>query len=151
MPAEHPNAPANCGLDDAALADLRWATQLTNMALIETLVPSKKYNWQAFGASDGVNPGVSKANCLTYMRTMCAPAMQGAPLMTAMDNAPDNANQTIAAFLITRPPYAYIGWGWESDDRNWNDLFWLQAGEPTGLCVESPAGVFSRPSWPSMP
>ena len=79
------------------------------------------------------------------MRTMCAPAMQGAPLMTAMDNAPDNANQTIAAFLITRPPYAYIGWGWESDDRQWNDLFYLQAGEPTGLCVESPVGVFSRP------
>lgn len=82
-----------------------------------------------------------------------------------------NANQSVAAFLVSRPPYAWIGFGWESDDRNWNDLFYLQvrwwrrgcegvgvglhrsshcsscsqAGEPTGLCAEGPTGVFSRP------
>lgn len=108
------------------------------------------------------------------------PAMQGAPLTQQFDAA--NANQSIASFLIVRPPYgceyplqrhtAYcapstlpsalspmnptrspllhislpsvIGWGWESDDRQWNDIFYLQAGEPLGLCAEAPAGVFSR-------
>ena len=43
------------------------------------------------------------------------------------------------------PPYGWIGFGWESDDRNWNDIFLLQAGEPMGLCSEAPPGVFSRP------
>ena len=35
-------------------------------------------------------------------------------------------------------------WAWESDDRDWNDIFYLQAGEPQGLCKEGPSGVFSR-------
>ena len=66
----------------------------------------------------------------------------------AMDSSPANQNQTVAAFLITRPPYAYLGWGWESDDRNWNDIFYLQVGEPlpggAGICNEGPSGVFTR-------
>jgi hypothetical protein len=89
-------------------------------------------------------------------------------MMLGFDSS--NVNQSIAAFLVTRwvidpyvcvkhyfvssystvfvpahrPPYAYIGFGWESDDRNWNDAFYLQTGEPTELCVEAPSGVFSR-------
>lgn len=43
MPAEHPNAPARCGLTDEALADLRWGTQATHMALVESLVSASKY------------------------------------------------------------------------------------------------------------
>jgi hypothetical protein len=62
----------------------------------------------------------------------------------AMDNSPSNDKQFVAAFLVARPPHAYLGWGWESDDRNWNDLFYLQVGEPTALCAEGPNGVFSR-------
>lgn len=64
--------------------------------------------------------------------------------MMSMDASAGNANQSVAAFLITRPPYAYLGYGWESDDKQWSDLFYLQAGVPQGLCAEAPAGVFSR-------
>jgi hypothetical protein len=82
------------------------------------------------------------------MRSMCAPPMQGNPMLMQMDNSAANANQTVAAFLISRPPYAYLGWGWESDDAQWNSLFYLQVGEPlaggAGLCTEGPAGVFTR-------
>ena len=73
-----------------------------------------------------------------------ATGMVMATMMMSMNNGASDANQTVAAFLITRPPYAYLGFGWESDDRQWNDLFWLQAGQPAGLCVEAPSGVFSR-------
>ncbi len=66
-------------------------------------------------------------------------------MLMAMDNDPTNDRQFVAAFLIARPPHAYLGWGWESDDRDWNDLFYLQVGEPLGLCAEGPSGVFSRP------
>jgi hypothetical protein len=39
-------------------------------------------------------------------------------MLMQMDNSAANANQTVAAFLISRPPYAYLGWGWESDDAS---------------------------------
>ena len=50
-------------------------------------------------------------------------------------------NATHAAFLITRPPIAYLGWGWESDDSKWPcdkgtgyEPFLLQPGTPVGQC-----------------
>ena len=36
------------------------------------------------------------------------------------------------------------GFGWVSDDHDWREGFYLQPGEPTGLCEESKPGVFSR-------
>ena len=60
-------------------------------------------------------------------------------------------NQTLAAFLVVRPPIAYLGWGWESDDGKWlrdtvtgYEPFFLQPGEPIGLCKTEGGGVFSR-------
>lgn len=58
-----------------------------------------------------------------------------------------NVNQSIAAFLVVRPPIAFIGHGWESDQRSWRSEYLWQVGEPTpagAICAESPAGVFSR-------
>jgi hypothetical protein len=144
MPAEHHNAPAGCGLSPEQLQDLRYATQEASSELIQAATLAGKYNWQAFGAGDGVNGGLGSGSCLAWMQAQCDPAMQGRPMMLAMDNDPANANQTVAAFLISRPPHAYLGWGWESDDRQWNDLFYLQVGAPLGLCSEGAPGVFSR-------
>lgn len=110
-----------------------------------SLVVAGKYNYQAFGWTS-----VNQQSCANSMRQSCAPAQQGVATIMFMDNTPDNANQTVAAFLITRcvdngvemnhflsdpslrytnhcrGPYSYIGWGWESDDRDWNDIFYLQ-------------------------
>ena len=144
VPEEHPAVQANINMTNAELASLQWATQAASSALIETLVAQGKYNWQAFGAEDGVQGGPSAGSCAAWMAARCGAAMQGRPLTVQMDNSPANANQTIAAFLIARPPYAYVGWGWESDDAEWNDLFYLQAGEPLGLCAEPAPGVFER-------
>ena len=60
------------------------------------------------------------------------------------ESSPANANATLAAFLITRPPYAYIGYSWESDDSKFSPLFYLAVGEPAALCSEGPTGVFQR-------
>ena len=148
VPAEHPDVQGRINMTDAQLAQLQYATLATNMLLIESLVPAGKYNWQAFGADDGVNAAPNKGNCVTWMRTNCLPARQGQTMLMQMDNAAANANQTVAAFLVTRPPYGYLGWGWESDDKDWNDIFYLQVGEPlaggAGLCTEGPTGVFTR-------
>jgi hypothetical protein len=155
LPAEHPSAQARIGMTDAELAALRFATQTTSQLLINNLVAAGKYNWQAFGSHDtsslpptrrgaALGAGPSPSTCAAWMRANCAAATQAAPMLMKMDSSPGNANQTVAAFLIVRPPYGYLGWSWESGDEKWDDLFYLQAGEPQGLCAEAPAGVFSR-------
>lgn len=144
VPAEHPEVQKSCGYSDSDISALQYATQSASAALISTLTLAGKYNYQAFGAQDGVNGAPSKGNCAAWVRERCAPAFQGYPMFIGMDNSPANANQTVAAFLVVRPPHGYIGWGWESGDERWNDIFYLQAGEPLGLCVEGPANVFSR-------
>jgi hypothetical protein len=40
----------------------------------------------------------------------------------------NNVNQSIASFLVTRPPIAFLGFGWESDMRNWRSEFLFQVG-----------------------
>ena len=145
VPGEHPAAPAATGLGEQALADLRFATAEASSALIAATTAAGKYNWQAFGTGDGVQGGFGSSTCASWMRTHCDVSYQGRPMLMAMDNDPTNDRQFVAAFLIARPPHAYLGWGWESDDKDWNDLFYLQVGEPLGLCAEGPSGVFSRP------
>ncbi len=44
----------------------------------------------------------------------------------------------------TRPPIGFLGYGWESDDRNWHDIFYLQPGVPLGLCAEVRDGGIAR-------
>jgi hypothetical protein len=151
FPTEHPTAPAALGIGAAEVAALRFATQSVGAAAISALTLAGKYTWQAFGSRDTSAPhavgrgfvGVTPASCAAFMRTYCAVDYQGRPMLMHMDDA--HANQTVAAFLITRPPYAYVGYSWESGDANYSSLFGLQVGWPTGLCAEGPANVFSRP------
>ena len=204
VPDEHPDVQARINMTDSQLSTLQWATSQASSDLISALVQVGKYNWQAFGAGDGVQGGFSRGSCAAYMAEYCDPAYQGRPLMTAFNPNPADKNQTLAAFLITRPPYGWIGFGWEStserrsqllvdahtllqrartgcdmecairalpllhngpppppphspasspwlyfsplagDDRQWDDLFLLQAGTPLGLCTEPSQGVFQR-------
>ena len=51
--------------------------------------------------------------------------------------------QALAAFLVTRPPFAFIG-SRELRDASWDPLFALDVGEPLGLCAEGPPLVFAR-------
>jgi hypothetical protein len=85
-----------------------------------------------------------QSNCIDFMREYCKPEYQNYPLALQMDTTETVKNQTVAAFLIVRPPYGWLGWGWESDERNWDPIFLLAVGEPSGNCVEGPSGVFSR-------
>merc|ERR1719345_165789 len=61
-----------------------------------------------------------------------------------------DSNTTLAAFLVTRPAYGYIGYGWEGCGAHttsrdvWNPLFDLDVGEPAGNCTEGAPGVFTR-------
>ncbi len=144
LPAEHPEAPARLNMSSAAVAALQQATQATSAQLIAALVAAGKYNWQAWGAQDGVGGGVNKGNCAAFMNARCNSAYQQTSVTQSFDSG--NAAQSVAGFLITRPPIAYIGFGWESDMRDWNPIFLSQVGEPSAICYQTSPGVFTR-SW----
>lgn len=142
VPAEHPNVVNRTNLTSADVLALQYATQTTNMALINATVAAGKYVWQAFGAGDGATAGPTRDTCADWMRSRCVPSQQMAPLLLQHDATA--ANQSVAAFLVVRPPIGFLGFGWYSNDANWDPLFLLQVGTPAGLCIEGPSGVFSR-------
>ena len=144
VPAEHPNVQAKIGLSDAELADLQYNTLLTSQVLIDALALAGKGNWQAFGGQDGTGPAPSAGSCAIFMREYCQPSYQGRMMFMGMDSSPANKEQVVAGFLVSRPPVAFLGWGWESGDEKWDDIFLLQVGTPLGLCEEGPANVFTR-------
>lgn len=144
LPQEHETVMKKINMDQPQLKALQAATAATHTKLVSALIAAGKYNWQAFGGGDGTGPGISKSTCKHFMQTFCDPSKQNDPMMMSMGAG--DPRQSVAAFLITRPPIAFLGWGWESDDKKWDDIFLLQAGEPKGLCVEtgSSSGIFER-------
>ena len=109
-------------------------------------------DWLLRAGGDGTGPGISKDKCSEFMDNFCKKEMQQRPMMMpASSGEIRHLNATIAAFLITRPPIGFIGWGWESDDRMWPkdnetgyEPFLLQPGTPSGLCKSEGGGVYSR-------
>jgi len=143
LPAEHDEAIKNMNITPTEVTDIQFSTQTASQLLITSLIKAKKYLWQAFAAQDGVGAGPSKGNCVEFMTKLCAQDMQQNPM--TMSFSTTDPNQVLAAFLITRPPYAWLGYGWESDMRNWDPLFDLDVGVPLGLCVVNrESGVFYR-------
>lgn len=60
----------------------------------------------------------------------------------------DNLMQDLAAFLLIRGPYSWLGWGWKGPSRSYYfpPEFHADYGVPSGLCHETSAGsgVFTR-------
>jgi hypothetical protein len=89
--------------------------------------------WQMLwtgGASDsiggtGLHPLVGKSGCAATMRSMCA--AKSTPQMRAMaygmSGQPHTRStdllQDLAAFLLIRGRYAWLGWGWKGCSQNY--------------------------------
>jgi len=159
LPAEHFNMVRALNLSAADIARHQYATSQTGAALVEATVAAGKYVWQAFDGDDRVGrdgslPGPSPQTCLLWMRARCTPFYQTHPvLQQAYQNGatptPALLNASLASFLITRGPHAFWGFGWDgkpNDQVNWLEAFNYDVGEPTGLCAEVQAGIFTR-SW----
>ena len=117
------------------------------MALLRRSIycDSRRYNWQAFGAGDEVSSGVTASTCAVWMRAMCAPAARQRQRLVAIDAA--HPAQSVASFLIVRGDYWWLGYGWRGCTTNVTArpaVFDVATGTPTGVCVEGPAGVFTR-------
>ena len=142
LPAEHDAAPGNMKLSAADVQRQQFDTSVANGRLIDEAVAAGKYIWAAFGNQDGVGGGPSASTCAAWMHERCNDAWQARATTQAFDN--NAVNQSIASFLIVRPPSAYIGFGWESDMRNWRPEFLWQVGEPQGACAELSPTLFTR-------
>lgn len=155
FPREHETVVPLLNLTTTEVEDLLYWTEVASATLVGTLAEQGKGNWQAmtsvdYGIGDAVSPGPNKTSCMAFMREHCQPGYQDRMMtmeMPRQDRLSDT-NQTVASFIVTRPPVAYLGWGWESGDDKWNDIFLLQVGEPIpgveGLCQEKEQGVFTR-------
>jgi len=144
LPEEHAEAAGNLGMEDREVRELRYATQRTSQKLIRSLVEAKKYNWQAFGFEDNLGPAVTKENCVSFLRSACNETTQHLPWTVELDEK--HVAQSVAAFLIGRGPYAYIGYGWLGEylPRIHPLIEKLDVGQPIGLCREEPKHVFTR-------
>lgn len=151
---EHGRAVANMGLDREAVADIIEANQRAYDRILQALMKADGYNWQAFGAGDGVsgNPlPTNQQSCAATMTKLCADAsLQTKPSLWSAgrgDHAP--SAQMVAAFMIVRGPHAWLGTGWQgctAKDSTWQQhpLLQLDPGSPLSNCEHSKPGVFSR-------
>lgn len=150
VPCEHPEVQPDLNMSNSALADLRASSlTLRHRRAGSTWLP---HSLRRIGRADCIGgtqgehnihgPPAGVEQCTAYMRSLCAPSMQGRGMFMAWSAG--TANQTLAAFLITRPPIAFLGG--RLDDHDWHPLFALDVGEPLdqALCQETNAGVFSR-------
>jgi hypothetical protein len=152
-----PNIPAGVNITTAELGDMEYCMGLATQATIDTLAQNGRYNLIAFGYSLNVGPGITEGvtqqnspypyqyapqdNCFAFMEERC-PKMS----TTTMLFNSSIANQSVAAFLITRGPNSYLGYGWLNFNRypKWDPIFLLDVGVPQGNCVETSYGVWSR-------
>lgn len=101
---------------------------------------------QAFGAQDDVGGGIdlsSPATCTAWMSARCTDAFQVGRAITVQMNSA-HVNESVASFLVVRPPTAFLGYGWESDQRDWLQIFNTDFGVPLNNCTEPTSGVFMR-------
>jgi len=142
IPQEHAKAPGNMKLSQAQVDAITKATSVASQGLIDAAVASGKYVWAAFGDQDGVSQGPLSTNCATWMAARCNDAYQQRAVTQLLDV--NHVNASLAGFLVTRPPHAWIGFGWESDMKNWRSEFLWQVGEPQGGCYRASTNVFTR-------
>lgn len=143
IPVEHPNLPIVLNMSDADVNQVQFATQASGQYLATVLAANGRSCWDCFSGDNLLTPP-SQATCLDVMRELCLPGTQGSLMFMRTGGNWQSVNQTVAAFLITRPPVAYLGD--RVQDSSWNPIFALDVGEPMNgsLCAEGPVGVFTR-------
>lgn len=155
---EHSEAVTNMGVTKDQLTQLVDAKNSFVSIAINSMASNGHYIWQAFAgaAGDDVGGGPSKSTCAAFMRRVCTPDWQNVPW--TMQWPSTDKVQALAAFLIARGPYAYVGHGWEGARLkrqlgafpSWDQMWDRDYGVPTGLCEEASSGVFQR-LWTSGP
>ena len=152
---EHPAVQSMVQLTDEEISSLQLGTQHAWMKALTLLTKAKKYIPQAYRTTPPFvfnTTAAGVASCTAWMRAQCAvrgnestqvyPQVGAGPMSTA--------RVYIAAFLVSRGPFSYLGAPYALINRgDWTDplfrLHRLDSGVPTGECTESgTGGVFTR-------
>lgn len=161
---EDPNYIADTGASTADMTAQVNAYRASMNALIAKVIPMGGFFWQLMdggGAklNTGLNQTVNAPTCLAYLRSVCAPQppnwkrfqLYNLPSGGFGASAQSFTDYT-AEFLLTRGPYALIGYSWfgctDGDRQNprapeWDEDF----GAPVAPCAETvpgSSGVFVR-------
>lgn len=90
------------GLSQEQIHAIEEANQRAYSKILASLRSHDGYNWQAFGAGDGVSRGVSQSSCASDMRSLCARGASQMPTLMSDGGQGKIAPQVIASFLIAR-------------------------------------------------
>ena len=148
------------GLSKTDVQDLAVAWQKTMAAALAKIQSMKGYSWQMLqfpGGPQGPDPGdPTKPKPAAFFRTECAANSTSAttPIMMRFSSptgkpGPTLASfeQDLAAFLLVRSDYAWLGYSWGGCDRQYSRPAMIDTdfGVPTDtVCRETAPGVFSR-------
>lgn len=139
-------------LDEEEVADITAAWKETMTAVYTAVLDHGGFSWPSFSGG-----GITAANCASELRASCKPdAYQQTSAMmfevALADHGPSNLTQPtqdLAAFLVSRGPYAWIGTSWVGceptngvEGGRINQTYarpaeWdVDYGTPNGLCSE---------------
>jgi hypothetical protein len=155
MPDECEDCQQAIGMSEAQLVVYRNAVSLAGAKLIKELAAAGKGTIQGLESQYLYAP-TDAAGCQSFMEKYTQPSFQKQSMVMFASHAPGeplepywpSPNQTLAMFLVSRPPVAYLGWGWESNDNMWSSTnettFCYDVGEPLALGKQSAPGEFQR-------
>ena len=131
-------------LEGSDFSVLQYWTSVVNQQILNSLIALGKYTYAAFGYGSTMGPGVTSAGCVQFFLDRCTAEWQ-LQTMTMQFDPTQQAIYSVAAFLIVRPPIAFLGNGFNGGSvPTWDPIFLTDVGAPTGQCYQLPAGPFTR-------
>lgn len=156
------------GLSPSEVDDIMVGWQNNMKQINAKILNSNAFNWQMFDENSGTAASApfKKEECTDYMRSTACKTdskLQHRSLFYGFTDFAKNKSvlpyfeQDLAAFLLIRGPYAWLGYSWQGCfgdlsasktpiQYHFPDALDLDYGEPTGVCEETAEGseVFVR-------
>jgi len=146
---EDPKCIEACGLTTQDIDQLMNAWSATLEATFTALIKNNAFVWQLITDTLGRN-NFTRPQCTQWLQQNCGP---NSPLLQrpfefgfTMPIPLTSVEQDVAMFLLTRGPYAWIGYGWMGCGGPWvrPPQVDVDYGMPTSDCKETQTGIFTR-------
>lgn len=144
--SEHNILVRRCGMGPVAVADWNEKARTAYIKSWQSVVARGGFVWNLlrdpdgrFALTGGVPVQPTNVSCAAYLRAKCGNASwDGQHWAMMMAPQPGSERQSVAAFLLLRGPYAWLGRGWIGGDVDTRlvapELHQLDPGEPLGSC-----------------
>jgi hypothetical protein len=159
-----PDNVVKMGLSAAQVKDMIAAWLANQQLWRDALVAKGKFTWGLFYGGQQTAPGQNqtcgKCTCASYLRANCGPdaPSQNGTLFYGFSRTTHHTpfplpspDEDLAAFLLSRGPYAFFGYGWTGCIDSAHPFtrppsLDVDYGEPTNFCSETSqgSGVFTR-------